>query len=88
VKNHIVGISDANENSNLPNAHIYTLIDLGNRQYSSFNNSGNVTFSKIDIKKGIYSGTFSVKLKNKDDENDIIEITEGRFDINLNTVNK
>jgi hypothetical protein len=88
IKNHILGISDADENSKLPNAHIYTLIDLGNRQYRSFSESGNVTFSKIDITNGIYSGTFSVKLKNKDDENDIIEITDGRFDINLNTVNK
>ena len=87
-KNHIVGISDADENSDLPNAHIYSLIDLGNRQYRSFNNSGNVIFSKIDLTNGIYSGTFSVKLKNKDDANDVIEITDGRFDINLNTVNK
>ncbi len=87
IKNHIVGISNADENSNLPNTHIYTLIDLGNRQYRSFNNSGSVIFSKIDIINGIYSGTFSVKLKNKDDENDIIEITNGRFDIDLNTVN-
>ena len=88
MKNHIVGLSDADENSNLSNAHIYSLIDLGNRQYRSFENSGELNFSKIDITNGIYSGTFYTKLKNKDDENDIIEITDGRFDINLNTVNK
>ena len=70
------------------NAHIYSLIDLGNRQYRSFNNSGNLEFTRLDINNGVYSGTFTVKLKNKDDENDIIEITNGRFDINLNTVNK
>lgn len=88
LKNHIVGISNADENFNPPNAHIYLLKNLGTSQYRSFNNSGNISFSKIDITNGIYSGTFSVKLKNKDDDNDIIEITEGRFDINLNTVNK
>ena len=87
-KNHIIGISDGSETSDLSNAHIYSLIDLGNRQYRSFNNSGNLEFTRLDINNGVYSGTFTVKLKNKDDENDIIEITNGRFDINLNTVNK
>lgn len=85
---HIINVSDGSETSNLSNAHIYSLINLGNRQYRSFNDSGNLEFSRLDIANGIYSGTFSVKLKNKDDANDIIEITNGRFDIDLNTVNK
>lgn len=85
--NHIIDLSDGSESSNLSNAHIYSLIDLGNRQYRSFDNSGIFNFSRLDIENGIYAGTFSVKLKNKDNENDVIEITDGRFDINLNTVN-
>ncbi|WP_435415741.1 hypothetical protein [Polaribacter aestuariivivens] len=67
--------------------HIYCQINGNDNLYLSFANSGQIDFSKIDFNNNIYSGTFSVKLKNKDDENDIIEITNGRFDINLNTVN-
>ncbi|PQJ76686.1 hypothetical protein [Polaribacter glomeratus] len=85
---HTIDESDGSGRSNLSNAHIYCLIDKSNRQYRSFYNSGNLEFTRLDITNSIYSGTFSVKLKNKDDENDIIEITNGRFDINLNTVNK
>lgn len=79
--------SDGLENTNLSYPHLYCHIGGSNNTYLSFNNSGTITFSRLDINDGIYSGTFSVQLKNKDDENDIIEITDGRFDINLNTVN-
>lgn len=60
-------------------AHIFCSIN-GSR-YISYENSGYITFNKVDFDNGIYAGTFNVKLKNKDNENDIIEITEGRFDI-------
>jgi hypothetical protein len=86
--NQTIGKSDGFENSDLPNPHIYCHINGNNNTYLSYENSGFLEFSKLEINNGIYSGTFSVKLKNKDDENDIIEITNGRFDINLNTVNK
>ena len=85
--NFIINISDGSDSSDLPNAHIFCLINQGNSQYLSFENSGLLVFSRLDIENGIYAGTFSVKLKNKDNENDVIEITDGRFDINLNTVN-
>lgn len=49
--------------------------------YLSYMNSGTITFSKVDDSQGVISGTFSLKLKNRDDENDIIEFTKGRFDI-------
>ncbi len=51
----------------------------GNR-YISYENSGSITFTKVDYDTGIYSGTFSLKLKNKENPIDIIEITDGRFD--------
>lgn len=86
--NQTIGKSDGFENSDLPNPHIYCHINGNNNTYLSYENSGFLEFSKLEINNGIYSGTFSVKLKNKDDENDIIEITNGRFDINLNSVNK
>jgi len=86
-KNFIINKSDGSDRFDLANAHIFCLINKGSLQYLSFENSGELNFSKIDINKGIYSGSFYTKLKNKDNENDIIEITNGRFDINLNTVN-
>ena len=85
--NQTIGKSDGFENSDLPNPHIYCHINGNNNTFLSYENSGFLEFSKLEINNGIYAGTFSVKLKNKDNENDIIEITNGRFDINLNTVN-
>ena len=85
--NYIVNSSDGFEGSDLLHPHIYCHINGSNNTYLSFENSGLLEFSRLDINNGVYSGTFTVKLKNKDDENDIIEITNGRFDINLNTVN-
>lgn len=87
-KDFIIKKSDGSERNDLPNAHIYCLINKGEFQYLSFENSGVLNFSKIDIVNGFYAGTFTAKLKSKDNENDVIEITEGRFDINLNSVNK
>lgn len=71
------GVRSSLETPNYP--HIFCFIN--NILFISYQNSGTITFSKVDYNKGIYSGTFNVKLKNKDDENDIIEITEGRFDL-------
>ena len=87
-KNYIINSSDGLEDTDLSNAHIYCHINGNNNTYLSTENSGILEFLRLDIINGFYSGTFSVKLKNKVDENDIIEITNGRFDINLNTVNK
>ena len=82
-----INVSDGFENSNLSNPHIFCHINGNNNTYLSYENSGQLKFSTLDTENDTYSGTFNVKLKNKDDENDIIEITDGRFDINLNTVN-
>jgi hypothetical protein len=50
--------------------------------YCSIENAGILTISRYDYDNGIISGTFSCTVQNKDDPNDIIEITQGRFDIN------
>ena len=71
----------------MPNPHIYCHINGNNNTYLSYENSGLLEFSRLEINNGIYSGTFNVKLKNKDDETDILEIKNGRFDINKNTIN-
>ncbi len=67
-------------------AHIYTVIN--GDKYLSYTNSGSITFTRVNYDEGIYSGTFSVQLKNKDNPTDIIEITDGRFDIDLGTLNQ
>ncbi|NCT08823.1 MAG: hypothetical protein GW772_01905 [Flavobacteriia bacterium] len=66
-------------------AHIFCIIN--NKKYLSFEDSGSILFSKVNQTSGLYAGVFTVKLKNKDDENDILEISEGRFDINIATLN-
>ena len=48
--------------------------------YCSINNGGVINFSKVD-NLGNYAGTFSCTVQNREDSSDIIEITEGRFDI-------
>ena len=52
--------------------------------YYSKSNSGSITFNKVDNNLKIYSGTFKATLYNRFDENKTIEITKGRFDIDLN----
>ena len=53
--------------------------------YLSIANTGSITLTKSnDV---IISGVFSCKLKSENSLNDIIEIKEGRFDFNKNTIN-
>ncbi|MCF6295449.1 MAG: hypothetical protein L3J25_07145 [Flavobacteriaceae bacterium] len=56
--------------------------------YCSIEGTGNLTILKYDRTNGILAGTFSCLAVNKDDPNDIIEITEGRFDIVWGTINE
>jgi hypothetical protein len=53
--------------------------------YLSIADSGIVTITASD--ENIVSGTFSCKLKNENNSEDIIEIKSGRFDFNKNTIN-
>lgn len=53
--------------------------------YLSIADTGSITLTRSD--NDIISGTFSCKLKYKDNPNDIIEIKEGRFDFTKNTIN-
>ena len=59
-----------------------------NKYYCSIENSGNLNITRYDYSNGIISGTFDFNAVNKDDSNDIIEITEGRFDISWRTINE
>lgn len=55
------------------------------KQYNAVANSGSIIITKNDA--NIISGTFSGKLSNISNPNDILEITDGRFDFNKNTIN-
>lgn len=53
--------------------------------YRSFNKSGMLKITKYDFipsQKLIISGVFSGQLKNTANSNDIIQVTQGRFDLN------
>ncbi|WP_445730732.1 hypothetical protein [Mariniflexile sp.] len=56
--------------------------------YCSVENGGTIAVTKYDSDNRIVSGTFSCKVKNKDNPEDVIEITQGRFDINRFTLSK
>jgi len=57
-----------------------------NQWYSSIENAGIITFLKNDIETSIIAATFSCTVQNEENPNDIIEITDGRFDIHLPTL--
>ncbi|MBC7493736.1 MAG: DUF5025 domain-containing protein [Flavobacterium sp.] len=59
-----------------------------NKTYFSSLNSGTITITRFDYVKGIYSGTFNCILYNKDNPSERIQITEGRFDISVATLNR
>lgn len=50
--------------------------------YCSFENSGLLKITRYDYLNGIISGTFTCKVKSSTDTTDIIEIKDGRFDLN------
>ena len=56
--------------------------------YWSGNNSGTITITRFDYFNGIYSGIFSFTLYNNDNPTETINITDGRFDINVATLNQ
>jgi len=55
--------------------------------YCSIENTGVLKITRYDIPNRIISGTFSCSAVNRDDPNDIIEITDGRFDFKWDTIN-
>ena len=59
-----------------------------NKTYYSSANSGKIILTKFDYYGGIRSGTFNCNLYNKDNIAEKITITDGRFDINVATLNK
>lgn len=54
--------------------------------YRSYENSGLLRITRYKFENRIISGTFNCRLKNSVDSTDIIEIKDGRFDINWQTL--
>ncbi len=59
---------------------------MNNKWYCSIENTGTLTITRYDYGNRIVSGIFSCQAINRDDSNDIVDITEGRFDIKWNTL--
>ncbi|WGH74388.1 DUF6252 family protein [Tenacibaculum tangerinum] len=62
-------------------------IAVNGQKYLSNTNSGIVTITKFDSVNNIISGTFQLTAFDENNPRETIEVTNGRFDFNLNTVN-
>jgi hypothetical protein len=71
------GVSSSLETPDITHSFCY----INDIKYISYENSGNINFQKVDFNQEICVGIFSLKLKNENNENDIIEITNGQFDL-------
>jgi len=77
------GLPSGLDAPNYPHAYIV----YNGFKHVTFENSGTITFTKADSNTRVYAGTFEIKTKSETNENLIIELTQGRFDIDLNTLN-
>ena len=66
--------------------HTFDGINLGKTYYSGAN-AGAITVTRFDYPNGIYSGVFNCTLYNKDNLSETIQVTNGRFDIGVATLN-
>ena len=88
---YIVGQSNGELNSLGPNNNqiIAGISENGiNKTYWSAVSAGTIVISRFDYPNGIYAGTFSCTLYNKANPSETIQITDGRFDISLSTLNR
>lgn len=67
-------------------AHIYDGVNLG-KTFLSGANSGTISITRFDYPNGMYSGIFNATLYNKDNPSEKIQVTDGRFDIKIATLN-
>ena len=78
--------ADKNKSSDNENYFLVRAFDYSEnvwKWYGSYDNSGKIIISKYS--NGIFSGTFSGKLRTEDGKSEI-EINDGRFDFNLFTL--
>ena len=65
-----------------------TFDGVSGKTFISSPNSGTIKITRFDYLNGIYSGIFNVTLYNKDNPLETIQVTDGRFDINVATLNQ
>ena len=87
--NYIVNQSNGLLYEEGPNNNQIILISPDGKKYLSSSNSGNIFVSRSEVTSStnIISGTFSCKVYNIENSSDIINVTDGRFDINYTTLN-
>lgn len=76
---------DAIQNINLF-CEVWDETDQTYKWYCSIENGGTLTITRYDFDNRIVSGTFNCTVQNRDDTTEQIEITQGRFDINWQTL--
>ena len=91
LSNYIVGQSNVEFFADGPNNPAIIVRETNNgisgTTYISGSNAGTISVTRFDYSNGIYSGIFNATLYNKDNPSEIIQVTDGRFDINLATLN-
>jgi hypothetical protein len=78
---------EANNNINI-NCRVYDDTEQIYKWYCSIENAGKLTITRYDLNNRIISGTFNCTMQNKENPKDIIEITDGRFDIKWDTLDE
>lgn len=87
IGNYIVNQSNAEfygDASNNPQIIVRETFDnVSGKTFLSSANSGSINITRFDFANSIISGTFNCKLYNKDNPSEIIQVTDGRFDIKI-----
>ena len=65
-----------------------TLNGISGKTFISANNAGIIKITRFDYPNKIISGLFNCVLYNRDNPNETIDVNQGRFDINLGTLNQ
>jgi hypothetical protein len=90
IGNYVINESNGMSSIDGPN-HTYLYCRVFNQStnsyqyYRSYENSGSINITRYEITPNVsffISGTFNCSVKNSADPNDVIEITNGRFDFN------
>lgn len=79
-------LADGPNNPQIIVSEVNSTVYTGKAFYSG-ENAGTITITRFDYPNGIYSGIFSATLYNKDNPDETIQVTDGRFDIKLATLN-
>jgi hypothetical protein len=64
-----------------------TINNISGKTFISGANSGTIIISKFDYLNGLYAGTFSCELYDIENPTQIIQVSDGRFDIDQTTLN-